>query len=293
VVHSKAVDVANVVRQVYAGRILGDTSTNQPRIAPEDILRAALTGGRGGARGGLFGGRNQQNRGEEPKMTLAVDEVSNSLIVGAPDYLFEEVRQFVAALDVAAVVPDQTVRVVPIKRINGDALYTQLQPMAGTNVTITRTVPSTATAQAGRSGVLPGTQQPGQRGGTGQQQPGLAPQDLARLQQNLQQFNQLQGGRGGFGGPGGFGGGNFGGRGGGNFGGPGGGFGGGNFGGRGGGGGNFGGGNFGGRGGGNFGGPGGGFGGGNFGGRGGGGGNFGGGNFGGRGGGGGGQRGGP
>jgi len=271
VVHSKAADIANVVRQVYAGRILSDTGTgNQPRINPEDILRAALTGGRGGRGGGLFGGRNQQNRGEEPKMTLAVDEVSNSLIVGAPDYLFEEVRQFVNALDVAAVVPDQTVRVVPIKRVNGDTLYTQLQPMAGTNVTITRTVPSAATtAQAGRGGVLQQGQQPGQRGG-GPQQPGMAPQDLARLQQNLQQFNQAQGGRGGFGafgGPGGFGGGNFGGGG---------------FGGRGGG--NLGGG-FGGRGGGNFGGgPGGGFGGGNFGGRGGGnfgGGNFGGGNFGG------------
>lgn len=224
VVHSKAADVANVVRQVYAGRILSDTGGgNQPRIAPEDILRAALTGGRGGPRGGgLFGGRNQQNRGEEPKMTLAVDEVSNSLIVGAPDYLFEEVRQFVAALDVAAVVPDQTVRVVPIKRVNGDTLYTQLQPMAGTNVTITRTVPSAATtAQAGRGGVLqPGQQQTGQRGAGGTQQPGLAPQDLARLQQNLQQFDQIQGGRGGFGPGGGFGGfsgqgGGFGGRGGG------------------------------------------------------------------------------
>jgi len=287
VVHSKAADVANVVRQVYAGRILSDTgNNNQPRINPEDFIRAALTGGRGGrgGPGGLFGGRNQQNRGEEPKMTLAVDEVSNSLIVGAPDYLFEEVRQFVAALDVAAVVPDQTVRVVPIKRVNGDTLYTQLQPMAGTNVTITRTVPSAATtAQAGRGGVLQQGQQQGQRGG-GPQQPGVAPQDLARLQQNLQQFNQAQGGRGGFGafgGPGGFGGGNFGGggfggRGGGNFGGGFGGRGGGNFGGPGGG---FGGGNFGGRGGGNFGG--GGFGGGNFGGGG-----FGGGNFGGRGGGG-------
>jgi type II secretory pathway component GspD/PulD (secretin) len=295
VMHGKAADVAAIVREQFAGQIFGDsTSQRQQRGGGADpaqaLIMAALTGGRGGrgpGGGGLIGRGNQQNLGEKPKMMLSVATESNSLIVTAPDHLFKQVEEFVQMLDIENVVPDATVRVVDLKRTNGDAMFSTLAPMLP-NVQITRVLPITAQQLAGGRGGQNNqanrtiNNQAGQQQQRGTQ---LDPQTLARMQQ----FNQGQGGRGGgnnfggnnFGG-GNFGGGNFGGRGGGP-----GGFGGGNFGG-----GNFGGGNFGG---GNFGGRGGG-GGGNFGGRGGGGGgNFGGGggpiggggNFGGRGGGGG------
>jgi hypothetical protein len=255
VLHGKAADVAQIVREVYAGRIVGDTTNRQQQINPQEMILAAITGGRGGPRGG-FGGRGnqQQSRGEEPKMTLSVAAESNSLVVGAPDYLFEEVKAFVEAMDVQNIVPDATVRVVNLKRANTELVDQSLRSMLGTNATVTRVLPATG------SQLLPGAARGGQpnnqqnrnnQGGGQQRGQQLDPATLARMQQGFNQFNQGQRG----GGPGGnqFGGNQFGGRGGGGGGGPAIFFGGNNFGGRGGQQGGFGGGggtNFGGRGGG-------------------------------------------
>jgi type II secretory pathway component GspD/PulD (secretin) len=253
VLHGKAADVANILRQVYAGRIMTDSGAqrNGPSSPQEAFLQLALGGGRGGnARGG--NGRNQVSRGEEQKMAIGVDTQSNSLIVSAPEYLYNEVKELVATLDVAAVPPDQTVRVVQLKRVNPDAMKTSLTSMLGTNATINRSsiVPTTTTPT--RPGLTPGSNSttPGQGGqggpgGQGGQGPGG---QNAQFQQMADVFNRAGNFGGRPGGGGGFpGGGNFGGRGGGGF--PGGG----NFGGRGGGGGFPGpGGNFGGRGGGGF-----------------------------------------
>jgi type II secretory pathway component GspD/PulD (secretin) len=246
VTHGKADEVATIIRQVYAGR-LAETGGNRSGGgggSPQEMFLQMAFGNRGGQRGG--GGRNQVNRGEEPKMTLGVDLKSNSLIVSAPDYLFNEITELVHTLDVAAVPADQTVQVVSLKRVNADALKSSLQSTLGTNATINRvsSLTTTTTATPPRQGTT-GTNTTGQGGnntGGGQNN------NNAGFRQRAEQFNQ--GGRGGFPGGGNFGGGNFGGRG--NFGGgfPGGGnFGGGNFG-RGGGGFPGGGGNFGGRGGG-------------------------------------------
>src|SRR5439155_4719402 len=80
VLHGKADQVAAIVREVYAGKIVGDSASQQRNaIQPEDILRAAIMGGGGrGGRGGGggAGGRNQQNRGEEPKVTVPGDMTS-------------------------------------------------------------------------------------------------------------------------------------------------------------------------------------------------------------------------
>ena len=243
--HGKADEVYSIVSQVYASRIATQAGQRGGGggFNPEDFLRAIAggRGGQGGGRGGGFpglGGRGQQvNRGEEAKMTLGVDTKSNSLIVSAPDYLYEEVKEFVDALDVAAYSPDEVVRIVKLGTTSSGVVTQSLKSMLGESATVTQaaavvplTQPTAATTN-GRNGA----------GNNNNRNQG----DVNRTRQAQNAFNN----RGGNGGGGNFGGGNFGGgnRGGGNFGG--GNFGGGNRG-------NFGGGNVGGgnRGGGNFGG---------------------------------------
>ena len=221
VMHGKADEVATIIRQVYSGR-LADSGGGGQRGggggSPQELFLQMALGGRGGGRGG-GGNRNQANRGEEQKMTMGVDLKSNSLIVSAPDYLFSEIAELVRTLDVAAVPPDQTVRVASLKRVNGDALKSSLSSMLGTNATINRTssLTTTTTALPPRTGAA-GTTGAGQgnTGNAGGQNQG----NNAGFRQMAEQFNQ--GGRGGFPGGGGFGGGfpgggNFGGRGGGGF----------------------------------------------------------------------------
>ncbi|MBX3414103.1 MAG: hypothetical protein KF708_15555 [Pirellulales bacterium] len=53
-----------------------------------------------------------------PLMTLAVDQLTNSIIVLAPGPLLVEVEQLVHSLDEAAADPARTVRVVPLKKTN-------------------------------------------------------------------------------------------------------------------------------------------------------------------------------
>ena len=150
VMHGKADEVATIIRQVYSGR-LADTGGGGQRGggggSPQELFLQMALGGRGGGRGG-GGNRNQANRGEEQKMTMGVDLKSNSLIVSAPDYLFSEIAELVRTLDVAAVPPDQTVRVASLKRVNGDALKSSLSSMLGTNATINRTSSLTTTTTA-------------------------------------------------------------------------------------------------------------------------------------------------
>ena len=119
--HGKAADVATLVKEQFAGQIFGEqTQGRGQQIQPQDIAMALLTGGRGGpgGRGGGGGGRgNQQtNMGEKKKIKISVATESNSLIVTAPNYLFEEVKDFVAMVDLENVVPNPDVRVVNLKK---------------------------------------------------------------------------------------------------------------------------------------------------------------------------------
>ncbi len=260
--YGKAEEIATLLRQLYAGRIVTENSGGQQRQpSPQDIFQALARGGRGG-RGG---GNQQPNRGEEQKMTLAVDVASNSLFISAPEYLFNEVKDIVSLIDSRQVVPNETLRLAVLKRASADVVSSSLTSMLGTSATITRVSAASTTPTGARAATAAttgnrnaaangqgGNQAGGQRGG----------QNFGEIAAQAQRFNTRGGSQGG----------GFSGRGGGNTG----------FSGRGGGGGNSG---FSGRGGGNTGfSGGGGFGGGStgFGGRGGGGGGFSGGGRGGR-----------
>jgi len=194
VLNSDAAEIATVVRQVYASRLAADAS--QPRQpSPEDLIRA-LRGGRGGGRGGSGGGQN--NRGEEQKMTIGVDARTNSLIVSAPEYLYQEVKKLVEELDSAVLQSDETVRVVTLKRANADLVQRSLVSVLGDSVTTNKTSSSTSNSSNNSSR---GGGNSGRGGGSNQGNSGGSSAD--RMRQQIEMFQNLQRGMGGGGGGGG------------------------------------------------------------------------------------------
>lgn len=146
VLHGSADEMATIVKQAFASKIQGDAGGGQQRQpSPEDFIRALRGGGRGG-------NSRTQNRGEEAKMTVAVDASSNSLIVSAPEYLFNQVRDLVSQLDQRAVATkaDQTVRVVNLRRANTDLVQRSLTGVLGPNAQINKPT-ATSTSSTSRT----------------------------------------------------------------------------------------------------------------------------------------------
>jgi len=119
--HTKATEVAAVIRDAFGDRVSGATGRGQPNqpgspqadreaIAAKIVAMAKQQGsekktGKNGPAGG-------QSRDLEPRMTVAVHEPSNSLIVTAPDQLFEEVEQLVKLVDARS---EESVEVITIR----------------------------------------------------------------------------------------------------------------------------------------------------------------------------------
>ncbi|MEP3480978.1 MAG: secretin N-terminal domain-containing protein [Fuerstiella sp.] len=95
--HSKATEVAAVLREAYGDRVSGGgkgstgkaLDTKQIAAIAAQVAKSRTSGKSGG------GGADQK----EPGMTIAVHEPSNSLIVTAPEQLLSEVETLVALLD--------------------------------------------------------------------------------------------------------------------------------------------------------------------------------------------------
>lgn len=182
IVYLNAQDVANVIREAYANRMATSNSQGGGQPNPAEIIRA-LRGGRGGGGGGA------EVRSEEAKMTIAVDTTSNSLIVTAPEQLYEEVRQLVYQIDQSGSDRAEEVQVVSIKNANPEAVQKALASIMGQSST-RRTSNSSSATNTGTGG-RPG----GPTGGD--------------IQQRMDFFRALQqggGGGGGFPAAGGFGG---------------------------------------------------------------------------------------
>lgn len=113
--HTKASEVAATLRDAYAGRLSTGNATpqaaggkgqpQQPQGKPqaaEPLTRAPAGGNERPAAGGK---KQTPQRGAAaardltPKMTIAVHEASNSLIVTAPESLFREVEQLAKLID--------------------------------------------------------------------------------------------------------------------------------------------------------------------------------------------------
>lgn len=184
VVNTSANDIANVVRQVYADRMSTPNQQRQP--SPEDFIRA-LRGGRGGR-----GGRGSNDSASEvEKMSLGVDARNNSLIVRAPQSLFEEVESLVRDLDQTSFETQETMRIVSLKQSNVAAVQEALSSIVGAQsggASSSRTGSSSTSAAPQASGGGPSQQEIMQR--------------RMEFFQRMQQFQQ-RGGRRGGGGPGG------------------------------------------------------------------------------------------
>ncbi len=95
--HTKAIEVAEAIREAYAGRVTtskpdrdaqGQTAVDLAKKAAEE-KRAAI----------LKTTTTEPPSDLEPKMTVAVHEASNSLIVTAPKQLFAEVEKLAKLID--------------------------------------------------------------------------------------------------------------------------------------------------------------------------------------------------
>ncbi|MFA8018999.1 secretin N-terminal domain-containing protein [Bremerella cremea] len=134
VLYTSAQEIANIVQTVYSDRIAASGQGQQQRQpSPEDFIRALRGGGRGGRDGGGNGGGAQS---EPEKMTIGVDTRSNSLVVSAPDPLFEEVKSLVEELDQAGDDTNQTMQVVKVRSSNPEAIQKALSSLTGQPVTV-------------------------------------------------------------------------------------------------------------------------------------------------------------
>ncbi len=185
VLYTSAEEVAAVVRQVYADRISGGAGA-QRQPSPDEFIRA-LRGG--GGRGGRGGGGQKERTEDVQKMTVGVDTRTNSLVVSAPESLFNEVKSLVAQLDQETNGTNETMKVVTLKRSNPSAVQAALTQIVGDQVKMSNVKSPSNGASSGAANNSGG-------GGNAQRQ-----RDM---------INALQGGGGrGFGGGGSQGGGGF------------------------------------------------------------------------------------
>ena len=152
--NTKAIAVAEVIRQAYAGRIVASKAGGQPGQPGQqgaqqrpDTREADSKGKKPAAP------KPAAPRNLEPQMTVAVHEPSNSLVVTAPEQLFQEVERLAKAIDNRG---EQTVEVVA--PANGAIFETLLQQVmldgAGTSSrrpsTASKTQTSTTSSKAAK-----------------------------------------------------------------------------------------------------------------------------------------------
>jgi len=144
VYNTSAAEIADVVRQVYQDRLTTAAAATAARSpSPRDLIQA-LRSGRSRGRSSAGGGES-----ELPKMTIGVDARSNSLVVSAPQPLFEEVRELVRELDSAGTTSEETMQVVTLKRSNPQAVGRALRAILGESVQTTLDTSQPATPANG------------------------------------------------------------------------------------------------------------------------------------------------
>ena len=126
----KAAEMAAVIREAFAGRVIASTTgqsgqpgqqqPGQPRAPQKPDPREADSKPKKGA----APQKSTPARNLEPKMTIAVHEPSNSLVVTAPERLYQEVERLVKVIDVRG---EQTIEVVaPANGLIYEALIQQV-----------------------------------------------------------------------------------------------------------------------------------------------------------------------
>ena len=142
----EAEQVAGIVREAFSNRMAsasgGQAGGGQPN--PVELIRA-LRGGRGGR-------ADADVKSEEAKMTITVDNRSNSLIVTAPEPLFEQVEELVALVDQGSPELDESIRIVSFKKSNPETMQRALAAILGASTS------SQTSTNRGQSGQRQGNQ---------------------------------------------------------------------------------------------------------------------------------------
>jgi type II secretory pathway component GspD/PulD (secretin) len=167
VYNTQASEVATVVQQIYQDRM---ASGGPAVMTPQDMLK-------------MIRGNGPNVDQQAQKMTVGIDERSNSLIVRAPDPLFEEVKALVAELDQSDLTSPEVTRVVSLKYSNSSAVQQALTSVLGDQATT-----STANGDSGR--------QAGDRGrgngGGGNDPARQAQRQFRRSMEMMQQMQRMQ-----------------------------------------------------------------------------------------------------
>ena len=197
VVNTGAIQIAEILREVYSERLASSNRQRQP--SPEELMQM-LRGGRSGSQS------NRKSQAETQKVSIGVDTRTNSLIVSAPQSLYEEIEQLVQTLDHATSESNTAIRIVTLKRSNPATVQKALTAIVGDKA---RTSDKSTTPASGATDPNAAAAA-AMQGATGGRPPGSAEaqqfQDMMR--QRMEMFNNMRGAFGGGGGrDGGFGGG--------------------------------------------------------------------------------------
>ena len=189
VLYQDANAVATIVKELFADRMQQQAGGAQRQPTPQEFIQALQGGGRGG-RGGRGGGT--QSELKEATMTISVETRSNSLIVTSTQGLYDEVKAAVEMIDAAGADTEETTVVHKMEgSVNPDVIKNALVSVFGGQV---KTNSSTSTGTSGTTGST---------GGNNTQNRSF---DANAIQQRMEMFRAMQGGRGGgaaFGFPGG------------------------------------------------------------------------------------------
>ncbi len=192
--------VQTIVQTVYRDRMKSGSGGEARQPSPEDIIRALRGGG-----GGRDSGNAQKEQEEAQKMALGIDTRSNSLVVRAPDPLFEEVKVLVEMIDSAQLANTTKTEIITLKQSNSEAVQKALAAMFGSSIQTNATAATAATTAGGGTASSSG----------GSDQAGSQADAARQMQRQVEFFQRMQQGRGG--GGAGRGGGGRGGRGGGDY----------------------------------------------------------------------------
>lgn len=125
--HMRASEVATVIRDAYASRMdvsggarqptqsrSQEQGKREPSPAKATTEQATTSSSEEPKKSPAKVPSNQAVRNLEPKMTIAVHEASNSLIVIAPESLFREVEQLAKLMDARSA---QTIQIIPTANV--------------------------------------------------------------------------------------------------------------------------------------------------------------------------------
>lgn len=143
--YANATSVARVVRDVYATRVVGGSGGVGGPSSFGGGFSPFGSGGPGGSRSS-----SSNNRSTQGTLAIGVDEQSNSIVVACSEAMFQEIKQLVDTLDVAASDTQRTVSIVTLKNSTPTAVQDALNGLMGVN-TSTRTSSRSSDSTSGRS----------------------------------------------------------------------------------------------------------------------------------------------